>query len=144
MMCLKLAEPAEGISEVGHGRIQRGGQGVRTPLKNHKNIGFPSNIDPDPLKITKLPSQHLMLGITGTPAKHHLNGVALTGRWWPTLSGIPILSPFQSTKKNVSVGPPLTKLSGSVHVRARACTSPCHFKYCVLWLEMGLQKYSNY
>ena len=30
-----------------------GGQGVRTPLKNHKNIGFPSNIDSDPLNITK-------------------------------------------------------------------------------------------
>ena len=24
-----------------------GGQWVRTPLKNHKNIGFPSYIDPD-------------------------------------------------------------------------------------------------
>ena len=32
------------------------------PLKNHKNIGFPSNIDLDPLKITKLPSQHSMVG----------------------------------------------------------------------------------
>ena len=34
-----------------HARIQRGGgQGVRTPLlKNHKNIGFLSNIGPDPL-----------------------------------------------------------------------------------------------
>ena len=28
----------------------RGGQGVRTPLKNHKNIGFLSNTGPDPLK----------------------------------------------------------------------------------------------
>ena len=30
----------------------RGGQAVRTPtrLKNHKNIGFPSIIDPEPLK----------------------------------------------------------------------------------------------
>ena len=27
-----------------------GGQGVRTPLKNHKNIGFPSNTGQDPLK----------------------------------------------------------------------------------------------
>ena len=27
-----------------------GGQKVRTPLKNHKIIRFPSNIDPDPLK----------------------------------------------------------------------------------------------
>ena len=37
-----------------HARIQRrggqGGQGVWTPiLKNHKNIGFLSNIGPDPL-----------------------------------------------------------------------------------------------
>ena len=39
-----------------------GGQAVRTPLKNHWNIGFPSNIDPDPLNITKLPSQHSMVG----------------------------------------------------------------------------------
>ena len=39
-----------------------GGQGVRTPLKNHKNIGFLSNTGLDPLKITKLPSQHSMLG----------------------------------------------------------------------------------
>ena len=37
-------------------RIQRWGQGVRTPLKNHKFIGFPSNTGTDPLKITKLPS----------------------------------------------------------------------------------------
>ena len=27
-----------------------GGQGVRTPLKNHKNIRFLSNTGPDPLK----------------------------------------------------------------------------------------------
>ena len=33
-----------------------------TPLKNLKNIGFPSNIGPDPLKITKLPSQQSLLG----------------------------------------------------------------------------------
>ena len=39
-----------------------GGQGVRTPLKYHKNIGFPSNIDPDPLNITKLPGQHPLVG----------------------------------------------------------------------------------
>ena len=44
-----------------HGQIQMGGQEVRTPLKNHKNIGFPSDIDLDPLKITKLPSQHSLV-----------------------------------------------------------------------------------
>ena len=30
-------------SDKTHVRIQRGGQGVRTPLKNHKNIGFHIN-----------------------------------------------------------------------------------------------------
>ena len=32
------------------------------PLKNHKDIGVHSNTGLDPLKITKLPSQHSMLG----------------------------------------------------------------------------------
>ena len=32
------------------------------PLKSHKNIGCLCNTGPDPLKITKLPSQHSMLG----------------------------------------------------------------------------------
>ena len=38
------------------------GSGPPPPLKNHINIGLPSNIDPDPLKITKLPSHHSMVG----------------------------------------------------------------------------------
>ena len=33
-----------------HGRIQRGGRGSGSPLKNKKNIGFLSNSGPDPLK----------------------------------------------------------------------------------------------
>ena len=39
-----------------------GGGGGRGPypLKNYKNIGFLCNTDPDPLKMTKLPSQHSM------------------------------------------------------------------------------------
>ena len=49
------------LSDACHGRIQRGDRGSGHP-ENHKNIGFPSNIDPDPLKITKLPSQHSMVG----------------------------------------------------------------------------------
>ena len=40
----------------------RGGQGVRTPLENHKNIVCFSNTGPDPLKIVKLPSQFSILG----------------------------------------------------------------------------------
>ena len=42
-----------------------GATGGSDPLKNHQNIGFLSNTGPDPLKITKLPSQHSMWG-------HHL------------------------------------------------------------------------
>ena len=61
-----------------HVRIQRGGQGVRTPLENYKNIGFLSNTGPDPLKITKLPKQHSMLGhhrpASETPFKWHFAG----------------------------------------------------------------------
>ena len=58
------------------------GQGVRTPppLKNHKDIGFPSNIDLDPLKITKLPSQHSMLGHHLHASETPFNGVSLAGR----------------------------------------------------------------
>ena len=36
---------------------EAGGSDPPPPLKNHKNIGFPSNIDLDPLKSTKLPNQ---------------------------------------------------------------------------------------
>ena len=47
-----------------HVWIQRGGGGGRAfgPWNITKNIGFLSNIGPDPLKIIKLPSQHSMLG----------------------------------------------------------------------------------
>ena len=55
-----------------------GGEGVRTPppkKKNHKNIEFPSNIDPDPLIITKLASQHSIVGhyqrLAGGPMMAH-------------------------------------------------------------------------
>ena len=48
-----------------HGRIQRGDRGSGPLAENHKNIGFPSNIDPDPQLITKLPSQHSMVGHHG-------------------------------------------------------------------------------
>ena len=44
------------------------GSGTPHPMNNHKNIvflKFLSNTEPDPLKITKLPSQHPLLG-------HHL------------------------------------------------------------------------
>ena len=74
------------------------------PLKNHKNIGFLRNTGPDPLKITKLLSQHSMLA-------RQRNAI-----------DDPILVVFGSSlsliKKQTNVlrvGPTLTKLSGSTH-----------------------------
>ena len=39
-----------------------GGRGSGLPLKNYKNVGSLINTGPDPLKMTKLPSQHSNLG----------------------------------------------------------------------------------
>ena len=110
---------------VTHGRIQRGGHGVRNPppLKNHKNIGFLSNTGPVPLKNQ---ASIQCWSIISPPAKHHLNGILLAGRCWPTFSGILILSPSLSEEKNVRVGPPLAKLSESAHetiLTAAFCTA---------------------
>ena len=52
----------------------RRGPGSGSSLKNHKNIGFLSNIGPDPLKITKLPSLHSMLG-------HHQHASETPFKW---------------------------------------------------------------
>ena len=73
----------------------RGGTGGPDPLKNHKKIGFPINIDPDPLKITKLPIQaSIKWWAIDTPAKRHFKGVSLMGRWWSIFSGISVLSHY--------------------------------------------------
>ena len=49
------------------------------PLKNHKNIDFLSNTGQDPLKFSKLPSQHSMLGhhrpASKTPLTHQPNAI---------------------------------------------------------------------
>ena len=52
----------------------RGGTGVRTPLKNHINIGFSSNTGPDLLKNSSYMYQASIQcrTIIGTPAKRHL------------------------------------------------------------------------
>ena len=55
-----------------------GGQGVRTPPENNKNIGFLSNTGLDPLKNHKTSIQ--CWAIIGPSAKRHLNGVSLAGR----------------------------------------------------------------
>ena len=77
---------------------RRGTGGPDPSFKNIKNIGFLSNTGPDPLKITRLPILHSMLGhhqpASETPFKwRFLNGVLLAGRWWPTNCGFWILPP---------------------------------------------------
>ena len=61
-----------------------GDRGSGPPLKNHKNIGFLSNNGLYPLKITKLPSQHSMLGLdqhtSETPFKWRIAGVPMMTR----------------------------------------------------------------
>ena len=83
-------------------RRSRGGDRGRghppPPPENHKNIGLLSNTGRDPLEIAtqKFQASIQCWAIIGTPA----------------YSAICILPPL---KKNVKVGPPLTKLSGSAH-----------------------------
>ena len=61
-IAIAMSESGENERETAHGRIPEGGQGVRTPpLKNHQNR-VSKHTSPVPLKITKLPSQHSMLG----------------------------------------------------------------------------------
>ena len=99
-----------------HVRIQRGGTGGPDPLDNYKNIGFLSNTGPDPLKSQSYQVSIQCWAIIGPPAKRHLNGVSLAGQCWPAKSGILILTALIKLKKTVKVGPPPTKLSGSLHV----------------------------
>ena len=51
-----------------------GGTGGPDPLENYKNSGFLSNTGPGSLKITKIPSQHSMLG-------HHLPASETPFKW---------------------------------------------------------------
>ena len=103
-----------------HVRIQRGGQGVWTPLKNHKNIGFSSNIGLDPLKNGSYQASIQCWAIIGPPAKRHLMVFRWRAEDGPLIvvlgSSLPSSTKKKKKKKNiVKVGPPLTKLSGSAH-----------------------------
>ena len=65
-----------------HARIQRGGggwQGVRTPLKNHKNIMFHSNTGPDPLKNHKATKPAFNVG---PPSACQQNAIKMVFSWW--------------------------------------------------------------
>ena len=60
-----------------------GGQGVRTPPEKSQK----SNIDPDPLKITKLPSQHSFVGhyrqwrFADGPMVVHFSGISVLSHY---------------------------------------------------------------
>ena len=112
------------LFSVPHAQIQRGGRGSGPPLKNHKNIGFLSTTGPDPLKITKLLSQHPCWVIIRTPAKRNLSGVSLAGRLWPANSGIWVLFPLIDKKqqqKNNSKKTLLRLTPYDTTFRIRAC-----------------------
>ena len=86
--------------------IQRGGaQGIQTPMKNHKNIGFLSNTGLDSRKWQSYQASIQCWVIIGTPVKHHLNGVSLSGQWWPAYSVTWILSSKKKKKKNAKSDP---------------------------------------
>ena len=107
-----------------------GGQGSGAPApKNHKHIGFLSITGPDPLKITKLQSQHSMLGhhrhASKTPFKWRFARVPMMAHlvWY-----LDPLSPHQLKKKDVvKFGPTLTNLSGSAHGLDRIARLPVRF-----------------
>ena len=76
-------------------------------LKNHKNIGFLGNTGQDPQKITKLPSQHSMLGHQQQASKTSLK---MEFRWRANDGSLKKLSNLGEKD-----APPLTKISESVH-----------------------------
>ena len=82
-----------------------GGRGPDSTRKTTKIWGFLAILVRISREITKLPSQHSMLG--------HLNVVSLVGRWLPAYS----VSTHQlnDEKTFVEVGHPQTKLSGSAY-----------------------------
>ena len=64
-----------------HARIQRGSRGSVPSLKKYKNIGFLSNVGPDPLKNHKATKP--AINVWPSWAR----------RWWPLFNGIWIISP---------------------------------------------------
>ena len=61
-----------------HARIQRGDRGFRSPPPPEKSQL--SNTGPDPLKFSKLPSQHSTLGHHRHSSETPFKGISLTGR----------------------------------------------------------------
>ena len=91
------------------GPREGGGQGVQTPPppKNHKDIGFLSNTNPDHLESQSYHANIQRWDVFGPPAKRcFAGGPMMAHLYW-------YLDPH--TQKIVRHGPPLSKLSGSAH-----------------------------
>ena len=105
------------LSAIGLMRGSRvGEQGVQIPLKNHKNIGLVSNTGLDPLSNHKANKPAFNVG---PPLALQQNAIYMALRWRADDGPLTVvfkswLSPHH-LKKPVKVGPPLKKLSGSVH-----------------------------
>ena len=92
---------------------RRGGQGVLTPLKNHKNIRYLSNTGLDPLKNHKA---------TCTKPAFNVGPPSVASE--TPFDDCPFIVVFESSipppppinlKNFIKFGIPLTKLSGSAH-----------------------------
>ena len=104
-----------------HGGIQRGGgggggTGVRTPLKNHKNIGFLCNTDPDPMKnhIATKPAFNV-----GPSSARQQSTISMVFRWQandgPFIAIFGYSIPPSTKKKRNQIWTPSAKLSGFAH-----------------------------
>ena len=93
------------------GRSRGGGRGSGPTLKNHKNIGFPSNTGPyPPEKSQSYKASIQCRAIIGLPALMAFCWRANDGRF-TVVFGSSI--PSSTKKKVIKFGPPLTKISGS-------------------------------
>ena len=108
-----------------HSRVQRGGggQGVGTPWKITKNLGFFSSTSLDPWKSQKLLSQYSILG-----HNPHLNGISLESQWWPRLS------PHQQ-KKTLSKLDPLCQNFPDPRMACCVSLSRCSGLISGMWLS---------
>ena len=138
----KVADPTQSSSsnhcQFNYSRISdmggsRRGQGSEPPWKVTKIYAFLAILVQIPWKITKLPSQHPILG--------HYRHASKTPY---TYSGIcldhlpPPPPPQKKKKKIVKVGPSLTKLSGSVHVteiRSVSNSLDPDPAQCLIWFQ---------
>ena len=101
-----------------HARIQRGDRGSRPPPENHKLWSLFTILGPDLLKNHKTTKP--AFNVPSSSPRLASETLFADGPMTSRFIAIWILSPLIKTKqihtKNIRVGPPLAKLSGSAHV----------------------------